>query len=129
MILLFNNLNQLYLILKEIMRENWLFKLVGKEYFTINKHKCAISIDAVNGFAYEYSLEVDGKSYEKFCENQTKILQSWTFRVKDEDIRIVLEKNTMDIWVNGDKLDVEVRLVEFKKKKMIRSPILSKLQF
>jgi phosphoglucomutase len=85
-----------------------MFKLVGKEFFNIGKHKCAISIDAVNGFAYEYSLEVDNKSYEKFCENQSKILQSWTFRVKEHDFRVVLEKNTMDIWVNGEKLDVEV---------------------
>lgn len=95
------------------MRENWMFKLVGRENFSIGKHKCVISIDAVNGFAYEYTLEVDGKSYEKFCENQSKILQSWTFRVKDRDYRVVLEKNTMDIWINGERLDVEVRDIEF----------------
>ena len=42
------------------MRKDWMFKLVGKEYFTIGKSKakCCVSIDAVSGFAYEYSLEV-----------------------------------------------------------------------
>lgn len=85
-----------------------MFKLVGKEFFDIGKHKCCITIDAVNGFAYEYTLDVDGKNYQKFCENQSKILQSWTFNLKSTDIRVILEKNTLDIWVNGDKIDSEV---------------------
>ena len=62
-------------------------------------------------FSYEYSLEVNGKSYEKFCENQSKILQSWTFVIADTQYRVVLEKNTMDLWVNGNKLDVEVNII------------------
>ena len=90
------------------MRENWMFKLVGRETFTIGKHKCVIAIDSSSGFSYEYTLEVDGKSYEKFCENQSKILQSWTFTIADTPYRVVLEKNTMDLWVNGNRLDVEV---------------------
>ena len=85
-----------------------MFKLVGRENFSIGKHKCSINIEAVNGFAYEYTLDVDGKSYEKFCENQSKILKSWTFKSNEGDTRIVLEKNTFDIWVNGARLDVEV---------------------
>lgn len=90
------------------MRNNWMFKLVGQEFFNIGKNKCCITIDSSSGFSYEYSLEVNGKSYEKFCENQSKILQSWTFVAGDTQYRIVLEKNTMDLWVNGNKLDVEV---------------------
>ena len=40
------------------MRENWMFKLVGRECFSIGKHKCVINIDSSTGFAYEYTLEV-----------------------------------------------------------------------
>lgn len=94
--------------LKELMRQNWMFKLVGQESFTIGKNKCVISIDSSSGFNYEYSLEVNGKSYEKFCENQSKILQSWSFVAGDNQYRVALEKNTMDLWVNGSKLDAEV---------------------
>jgi hypothetical protein len=93
---------------KEIFRENWMFKLVGNESFNIGKHKCVISIESASGFSYEYSLMVDGKSYQKFCENQSKILQAWLFHIGDETYRVVLEKNTNDIWVNGRKLDAEV---------------------
>lgn len=89
-----------------------MFKLVGAETFTIGKHKCTITIEASNGFEYEYTLDVDGKSYEKFCENQSKILDSWTFKIKDIDTRVVLEKNTMDIWVNGNKIDEEGEFTE-----------------
>merc|ERR1712127_690150 len=89
-----------------------MFKLVGRQAFTIGKHKCEINIDSASGFSYEYSLEVNGKSYEKFCENQSKILQSWVFKVGDTDYRVALEKNTMDLWVNGKVMDVEPQFTE-----------------
>ena len=88
-----------------------MFKLVGTEAFSIGKHKCVISIESGSSFSYEYSLTVDGKSYEKFCENQSKILQAWVLNVADNTYRVVLEKNTMDIWVNGKRIDVEVRIL------------------
>ena len=93
---------------KEVFRENWMFKLVGHQAFTIGKHKCEININSASGLSYEYTLSVDGKSYEKFSENQSKILQSWTFTAGDNPYRIALEKNTMDLWVNGKVIDVEV---------------------
>ena len=93
---------------KEVMRNNWMFKLVGQEVFTIGKHRCMISIESASGFNYEYTLEVDGKTYEKFCENQSKILQAWTFTIGDSPFRCVLEKNTLDIWVNGERVNCEV---------------------
>lgn len=85
-----------------------MFKLVGQENFSIGKNKFVISIDSTSGFTYEYSLEVNGKSYQKFCENQSKILQSWTFIVGNNDYRLTLEKNTMDLWLNGERLDIDV---------------------
>jgi hypothetical protein len=91
-----------------------MFRLVGKEYFDIGKHKCAINIEAASGFSYEYTLEINGKSYEKFCENQSKVLQSWIFKVNDQDMRLVLEKNTMDLWLNGNKLDIEASFYLFR---------------
>ena len=50
------------------MRKEWMFKLVGKEYFEIGKSraKCCISIDAVSGFAYEYTIEVSCHGYSTF---------------------------------------------------------------
>ena len=36
------------------MRENWMFKLVGRENFTIGKHKCVITIESSTGFDYEF---------------------------------------------------------------------------
>ena len=87
-----------------------MFKLVGQEYFKLGKHQCVITIESASGFTYEYSLEVDGKNYEKFCENQSKILQSWTFVIADTQFRVVLEKHTLDIWVNGNKIEAEANI-------------------
>lgn len=89
---------------KEIHREDWMFKLVGKEHFKVGKAKCTISIDACSGFAYEYTLEVNGKSLEKFSENQSKIMRCWRFTLGSQSstpFRVVLEKDTLNVWVNG----------------------------
>lgn len=94
---------------KEVVRHDWLFKLVGKETFKIGKHQCTINIDAVSGFAYEYSMDVDGKPLEKFSENRSKINRAWTLTLDGVDYRVVLEKDTLDIWINGQRIEVEAQ--------------------
>ena len=54
---------------REVMRKDWMFKLVGTEQFAINSSKgkkanCLIKIEPVGGFSYQYSLEVNGKPYK-----------------------------------------------------------------
>ena len=49
---------------------------------------------------------MNGKTYEKFHELQSKILKTWIYK----DFRIVLEKDTLDIWVNGSKVEVVVSI-------------------
>lgn len=72
---------------------DWMFKLVGKEHFTVGKAKCCIAIDAVSGFSYEYTLDVNGKPLKKFQENQSKIMKTWLPFVSGEPTRIVLGIN------------------------------------
>lgn len=75
------------------MRKEWMFKLVGKEQFTIGKAKCTIGIDATSGFMYEYTIEVNGKPLEKFSENQSKIMCSWLTDATGEETRITLGRS------------------------------------
>ena len=97
---------------KEVIRHDWLFKLVGRESFKIGKHQCTINIDAVSGFAYEYSMDVDGKPLEKFSENRSKISRTWAVTIDGKDYRVVLEKDTLDIWVNGHRIDAEAEFID-----------------
>ncbi|CAJ0596592.1 unnamed protein product [Cylicocyclus nassatus] len=90
---------------KEILRRDWMFKLVGKETFQLGKMKCTITVEALGTFAYEYSLEVNGKNYEKFREEQSRKLLCWETHIGGEETRIVLDKETMEVWVNGNKID------------------------
>uniref|UniRef100_A0A183C4F1 Fas apoptotic inhibitory molecule 1 n=1 Tax=Globodera pallida TaxID=36090 RepID=A0A183C4F1_GLOPA len=90
---------------KEVVRHDWMFKLVGREMFELNGVRCAITIDAVGILAYEYSLTVGGKTFEKFREQQKKSLQIWHVRTGEEENRVCLEKDTMDVWVNGAKVN------------------------
>ncbi|KAI3390114.1 hypothetical protein SNEBB_010155 [Seison nebaliae] len=87
----------------EIYRENWMFRLVGPVEFKIGKHECVILIEPFEGFRYSYELYVDGKPLEKFQEKQSKICETW---IVNKTKRIVLEKDTLDVWCNGTLLDV-----------------------
>lgn len=71
-----------------------MFKLVGKETFTVGKAdtKATINIDAISGFAYEYTLEINGKSLKKYMENRSKVTSTWILNLDGTDCRIVLGK-------------------------------------
>ncbi|KAL4003728.1 Fas apoptotic inhibitory molecule 1 [Acanthocheilonema viteae] len=97
---------------KEILRRNWMFNLVGKEIFNVGKLKCAISVEALGTFFYEYTLEVNGKSYEKFREEVAKKLKSWTTTLDGQVTRICIDKRTMDIWVNSQKMNTAGEFLE-----------------
>lgn len=92
---------------KEEIRREWMFKLVGKETFCVGaaKTKATINIDAISGFAYEYTLEIDGKSLKKYMENRSKTTNTWVLHLDGEELRVVLEKDTMDVWCNGQRME------------------------
>lgn len=71
-----------------------MFKLVGKETFNVGKSdtKATINIDAVSGFAYEYTLEINGKSLKKYMENRSKVTSTWVLNLDGTDCRVVLGK-------------------------------------
>lgn len=85
-----------------------MFRLIGEEVFKIGPHRCVISIEISDDDYFEYLLTVDDKPYEKFCQNQSKILLIWQVHIHDTDFRVVLVKNTFDIWINDSKLENEV---------------------
>ncbi|XP_059583427.1 fas apoptotic inhibitory molecule 1 isoform X1 [Alligator mississippiensis] len=99
---------------QEEIRKEWMFKLVGKETFTVGaaKAKATINIDAVSGFAYEYTLEIDGKSLKKYMESRSKTTNTWVLSLDGMDCRVVLEKDTMDVWCNGKKMETVGEFVE-----------------
>uniref|UniRef100_A0A3P9KVQ4 Fas apoptotic inhibitory molecule a n=1 Tax=Oryzias latipes TaxID=8090 RepID=A0A3P9KVQ4_ORYLA len=99
---------------KEVLRRDWMFKLVGKETFSVGQSdtKATINIDAVSGFAYEYTLEINGKSLKQYMENRSKVTSTWLLNLDGSDCRIVLEKDTMDVWCNGEKMETAGEFVD-----------------
>eukprot|EP00079_Xenopus_tropicalis_P019957 XP_012810305.1 PREDICTED: fas apoptotic inhibitory molecule 1 isoform X1 [Xenopus tropicalis] len=99
---------------KEIIRKDWMFKLVGKETFAVgaSQTKATINIDAVSGFAYEYTLDINGKSLKKYMENRSKTTNTWVLHLDGEDCRVVLEKDTMDVWCNGRNMETAGEFVD-----------------
>ena len=75
---------------KEMLRKNWMFKLVGRLDFYIGSTKALITIDAISGFSYEYTLFINGKPLQKFIENRKKTAKVWTLSLDNVETRIVL---------------------------------------
>ncbi|KAK2585617.1 hypothetical protein KPH14_010242 [Odynerus spinipes] len=92
---------------KVLVHRDWMFRLVGDEVFTFGETKFVIRVDPIPGLKYSYTLWVNGKSYKNFIQSQTKILKSWSTKVGNDDYRIVLDKQTQNVWVNGVQVDVE----------------------
>ena len=78
---------------REVLRRNWMFKLVGKEHFKIGKTSAYVSIEAVSGFAYEYTMFVDNKPLKKFVEDRKRTARVWTLILDGVETRIVLGKD------------------------------------
>ena len=78
----------------EIIRRNWMFKLVGKEHFKMAKTNAHIAIEAVSGFTYDYTLYLDGKPLKKFSEDRRKSAKVWTMILDDVETRMVLGKKS-----------------------------------
>lgn len=66
-------------------------------------------MDPAPGFSYKYSLFVDGKPFEQFRHSQAKALRIWEVSIADKKYRVVLEKDTLNIFVNGVLREEEVR--------------------
>lgn len=75
------------------MRKDWMFRLVGEEVFYLRDTKCVVRVDPSGGFAYEYSLLVDGKSLQKFIEAKSKACCVWLVDLSDGMYRVVLGKS------------------------------------
>jgi hypothetical protein len=54
-----------------------------------------------SGFKYSYKLFVDGLECEIYNQTQSKILKTWEIKINDKTYRAVLEKDTLNIYLNG----------------------------
>ncbi|KAM7342139.1 fas apoptotic inhibitory molecule 1 isoform 1-T7 [Cochliomyia hominivorax] len=91
---------------KEVLRRDWMFKLVGEDTFYIDKARCIIRVDPAPGFKYEYLLFIDGKSHDQYTEEQTKQYRLWVTTINGIEYRIMLELDTLNLYIN-DKLRTE----------------------
>ncbi|XP_033208732.1 fas apoptotic inhibitory molecule 1 isoform X2 [Belonocnema kinseyi] len=97
---------------KILVHRDWMFRLVGDEVVNIGKNKLVIRVDPIPGLKYSYTLWVNGKSFSNFIQAQSKILKSWSTEIGGTQYRIVLDKNTQAIWVNGHQVNVENEFVD-----------------
>ncbi|XP_049309594.1 fas apoptotic inhibitory molecule 1 [Bactrocera dorsalis] len=91
---------------KEVLRRDWMFKLVGEDAFYIDQSRCIIRVDPAPGFRYEYSLYIDGKPHEQYTDELTKHYRLWLVSIEDNEYRIMLELDTLNLCVN-DQLRAE----------------------
>ncbi|KHJ48982.1 Fas apoptotic inhibitory molecule [Trichuris suis] len=90
---------------QEVLRKDWLFKLVGREDFFVKKFRCTAVIEASSVFSYQYSLIVDGKPFQAFADSMMKTLKAWEANLDGSAHYICLEKDTLNVLVNGEEVD------------------------
>lgn len=89
------------MFVQEVLRRDWMFKLVGDDIFSLEGLRCVLRVDPAPGFKYKYSLIVDGKPFEQFKDSQAKAHRMWEATVNEKKYRILLEKETLNIFMNG----------------------------
>ncbi|GAB0099602.1 Fas apoptotic inhibitory molecule 1 [Sergentomyia squamirostris] len=86
---------------REIFRRDWMFKLVGEDSFHLDGVRCILRVDPAPGFKYNYALFVGGQAFDQFTERQARALKAWEITVREKFYRIVLEKDTLNVYLNG----------------------------
>lgn len=93
-----------------------MFRLVGDEVFPLNsKHTCTIRINPKPAFNYSYLLYIDGLEIEEFLKKQDNIIIVWNLKPYEEsedNFRISLDKPSLDVWVNCDKIETEGEFID-----------------
>ncbi|XP_013100263.1 fas apoptotic inhibitory molecule 1 [Stomoxys calcitrans] len=87
---------------KEVLRRDWMFKLVGEDSFYIDQARCIIRVDPAPGFKYEYLLYIDGKSHDQYTEEQNKQYRLWVTTINGVQYRIMLELDTLNLFINDE---------------------------
>lgn len=97
---------------EESLRRDIMYRLVGEDVFFVENKRCIIHIFPSSGFKYSYKLLIDGTECEIYNKNQSKILNTWEIRINEKTYRVVLEKDTLNIYLNGKPRDEKPEFVE-----------------
>ncbi|XP_063977822.1 fas apoptotic inhibitory molecule 1 isoform X2 [Diachasmimorpha longicaudata] len=97
---------------KTLVNREWMFRLVGDEVVMFGDTKFVIRVDPIPSLRYSYTLWVNGKSFKNFVQSQSKVLESWVTKIGENKYRIVLDKTTQAVWVNGEQIDVENEFID-----------------
>ncbi|KAK7791240.1 hypothetical protein R5R35_000972 [Gryllus longicercus] len=96
----------------ELLRRDWMFKLVGDEEFAVGGARCVLRVEPVGGFSYSYELLVNGRSFEAHADLMNRATKTWAVHIGADAYRVVLERDTLDVWANGQKLETTGEFVE-----------------
>ncbi|XP_011494532.1 PREDICTED: fas apoptotic inhibitory molecule 1 isoform X2 [Ceratosolen solmsi marchali] len=108
---------------KLFVNREWMFRLVGDEVIKFKDVKFVIRVDPIPGLRYSYSLWVDGKSFKSFIQAQSKVLETWSTQIAQNEYRIILDKNTQNVWINGEQTESEMMELKYN----LLSPICQQL--
>jgi hypothetical protein len=78
---------------KEWLRKDWMFRLVGSEFFRIGRHQLTLEVEPDGAFGFIYDLSVDGCKLDEFKQLCKKNLVTWNLKTNEgKEHRIVLGK-------------------------------------
>ncbi|XP_057379424.1 fas apoptotic inhibitory molecule 1-like [Daphnia carinata] len=97
----------------EYLRKEWMFRLVGSENFRIGRYECKLDVEPDGTFGLLYLLSINGQDIGEFQEVNKKRWITWNVNSSEgKSDTILFEKDTMDVWFNGNKIDCEVQFID-----------------
>lgn len=55
---------------------------------------------------------MEGVEFEHYNQSQQKILKTWEIKINEKTYRVVLEKDTLNIYLNGDLREEKAEFVD-----------------
>lgn len=71
-----------------------------------------LQILPASGFKYSYKLFIDGVECEIYNQQQSRILKTWEIKINDKTYRVVLERDTLNVYLNGNLRDEKPEFVD-----------------
>ncbi|ULT99127.1 hypothetical protein L3Y34_000458 [Caenorhabditis briggsae] len=83
----------------------------GKDHFQIKSADCLITVIST-ATIHECILYVNGKRFSEYAKWYSNHFATWKPKIVGVDIRVVLDKSTMELWANGRVVECTTNFTE-----------------
>ncbi|KAF1762985.1 hypothetical protein GCK72_011250 [Caenorhabditis remanei] len=78
----------------------------ARDTFKVSGVNCIIKVQEISEHIFQANLEVDGRSFKDYQEQFNQKFITWKpITVAGKDVSVVLDKETLEVWRDGNAID------------------------